>query len=70
MPIHEKLLHIGSCGFQAFHVINGAFETGHYASGWNINYILRAMCRLFIIIIIIIIIIKQTVGDVTYVSQK
>ena len=35
---------MGSCGL---HVIHGAFQTGHKASGWNVNGYLRAMYRLF-----------------------
>ena len=35
---------MGSCGL---HVINGAFQTGNNASGWQINRLLRAMYRLF-----------------------
>jgi hypothetical protein len=42
--VETKLLHLGSCGL---HVVNGAFQTGHNASGWQINRLLRAMYRLF-----------------------
>jgi len=42
--IKSSLLHIGSFGL---HVINGAFQTGHQVSNWQINSLLKAMYRLF-----------------------
>lgn len=39
-----KLLNLGSCGL---HTIHGAFQTGHKASGWNVNGYLRAMHVIF-----------------------
>jgi hypothetical protein len=39
-----KLMNMGSCGL---HTINGAFQTGHKASGWQVNAYLRAMHNLF-----------------------
>jgi len=41
---HVQLLEMGSCGL---HVIHDAFQTGHKASGWNVNGYLRAMYGLF-----------------------
>jgi len=41
--VETKFLQIGSCGL---HVVNGTFQTGHNASGWQINRLLQAMYRL------------------------
>ena len=41
---HMTLIEMGSCGL---HVVHGAFQTGHSASGWNVNSYLRAMYGLF-----------------------
>lgn len=42
--IHRRLINMGSCGL---HVLNGAFQTGHQASEWQINRLLGALYRLF-----------------------
>jgi hypothetical protein len=42
--IDQKLVELGSCGL---HVVNGAFQTGHNATEWEINRLLRALYRLF-----------------------
>jgi hypothetical protein len=42
--IMTELVDLGSCGL---HVIHGAFQTGHRASGWDVNSGLRAMYGLF-----------------------
>lgn len=39
-----QLLNVGSCGL---HVIHGAVQTGHKASGWNLNETLKAAYYLF-----------------------
>lgn len=39
-----QILELGSCGL---HVIHGAFQTGHKASGWNVNAYLRALYGIF-----------------------
>lgn len=39
-----NLLEMGSCGL---HVLNGAFQTGHKASGWQVNAYLRGIYYLF-----------------------
>lgn len=39
-----KMLNMGSC---ALHVVHGAFQTGHKASGWEVNAYLRAMFGAF-----------------------
>jgi len=40
----RKLLDIGLCGL---HVLHGALQTGHSASGWSVNEFLRAIYGLF-----------------------
>jgi hypothetical protein len=40
----RKLLEIGTCGL---HVLHGAFQTGHSASGWAVNEFLRSAYGLF-----------------------
>ncbi|KAJ8967881.1 hypothetical protein NQ314_002598 [Rhamnusium bicolor] len=40
----KKNIVIGSCGL---HIIHGAFQTGHKASKWNINEVLRGIYNLF-----------------------
>jgi hypothetical protein len=42
--IMTELVELGSCGL---HVIHGAFQTGHRASGWDVNSGLRSMYGLF-----------------------
>jgi len=42
--IGNKLINLGSCSLQ---VVNGVFQTGHQASEWQINRLLRAIYRLF-----------------------
>ena len=42
---HQKiLLNLGSCGL---HTLQGSLQTGHSATKWNINSILRSMYNLF-----------------------
>ena len=41
---NTKLLEMGSCGL---HVIHGAFQSGHKASGWQVNAYLRALYGVF-----------------------
>lgn len=38
------LVDLGTCGL---HVIHGAFQTGHRATGWNLHVIFRALYQLF-----------------------
>nr|XP_050024822.2 uncharacterized protein LOC126519248 [Dermacentor andersoni] len=40
----RQILDVGSCGL---HVVNGAFKTGHAATGWQVVEFLRAMYNLF-----------------------
>ncbi|XP_070386228.1 uncharacterized protein [Dermacentor albipictus] len=40
----RQILDVGSCGL---HVVNGAFKTGHAATGWQLVEFLRAMYNLF-----------------------
>lgn len=40
----RQLLDIGSCGL---HVVHGAFQNGHKASGWKVNSFLRSIYTLF-----------------------
>jgi hypothetical protein len=40
----RKLLQLGSCGL---HVIHGAFQYGHKASGWAVNEFLRSLHGIF-----------------------
>lgn len=40
----RKLIDIGSCGL---HVLHGALQAGHRASGWSVNEFLRAIYGLF-----------------------
>lgn len=40
----SKLLNLGSCGL---HVIHGAFQSGHQATGWKVNAYLRGIYYLF-----------------------
>jgi len=42
--ILTKLINMGSCGL---HVVHGAFQSGHKASGWSVNAYLRAMFGTF-----------------------
>jgi hypothetical protein len=42
--LNNKLIEMGSCDL---HVIHCAFQTGHKASGWNVNAYLRALYGLF-----------------------
>jgi hypothetical protein len=42
--IMTELVDLGSCGL---HIIHGGFQTGHRASGWEVNSGLRAMYGLF-----------------------
>ena len=42
--VTTELINMGSCGL---HAVHGAFQTGHRASGWNVNSGLRAMYGLF-----------------------
>lgn len=39
-----QILEVGSCGL---HVVNGAFKTGHAATGWQLVEFLRAIYNLF-----------------------
>lgn len=39
-----ELLSMGSCGL---HVVHGVLQTGHKASSWNVNSVLRALYTLF-----------------------
>jgi len=43
-PSARVLLELGSCGL---HIIHGSLQTGHKASGWDVNAYLRAMYSLF-----------------------
>jgi len=38
------MLNMGSCGL---HIMHGAFQSGHKASGWEVNAYLRAMFAVF-----------------------
>ena len=40
----RQLIDIGSCGL---HVLHGALQTGHTASGWSVNEFLRSIYGLF-----------------------
>ena len=40
----RELLNMGSCGQ---HIVHGTFQTGHKASGWNVNGFLRAIYTMF-----------------------
>ncbi|XP_049518510.1 uncharacterized protein LOC125943340 [Dermacentor silvarum] len=40
----RQILDVGSCGL---HVVNGAFKTGHAATGWQLVEFLRAIYNLF-----------------------
>jgi len=42
--VTTELINMDSCGL---HAVHGAFQTGHRASGWNVNSGLRAMYGLF-----------------------
>ena len=39
-----QILEIGSCGL---HIIDGAFQTGIKATGWQLDRVLKVMLKLF-----------------------
>ena len=43
-PSESGIIDTGTCGL---HIVNNAFQAGHTASGWNINFFLKNLYWLF-----------------------